>query len=96
MLIKTIDFQTKVGERYKNIRSSGDFSDVTLVSEDYGRIDAHKVILATASSVFKDLFKTLNHGNPMIFMRGVTANQLKSIMQLIYYGETMVYEDQIE
>ena len=96
MLIKTIDFQTKISERYKNVRSSGDFSDVTLVSEDYGRVEAHKVILATASIFFKDLFKTLSHGNPMIFMRGVTANQLNSIMQLIYYGETMVYEDQIE
>ena len=64
MLIKTTNFQTKVSERYQNVRSSGDFTDVTLVSEDYGRIDTHKVILATASRVFKDLFQSLNHTNP--------------------------------
>ena len=96
MLIKTTNFQTKVSERYQNVRSSSDFSDVTLVSEDYGRIDAHKVILATASRVFKDMFQSLNHANPMIFMREVTANQLNSLMQLIYFGETTVNQDQIE
>ena len=66
------------------------------MSEDKGRIDAHKVILATASSFFKDLFGSLNHAHPMIFMRGVSANQLNSIIQLIYSGETTVHQDHIE
>ena len=80
MLIKTTNFQTKVSERYQNVQSSGDLCDVTLVSEDKGRIDAHKVILATASSVLKDLFGSLNHAHPMIFMRGVSSNQLNSMI----------------
>ena len=96
MLIKTSNFQTKASERYQNVRSCGDFPDVTLVSEGYGKIEAHKVILATASSVFNSLFQSLNHAHPLIFMKGVTANQLNSIMQLIYFGETTVHQEEIE
>ena len=96
MQIKTNHFQKRVSEGLQNVRSSGDFCDVTLVSEDKARIDAHKVILATASTVFKNMFNRLNHTHPMIFLRGVTANQLNCLIQLIYFGETIVNEDQSE
>ena len=57
MLLTTINFHTKLSEGYKNVRSTGDFCDVTLVSEDKMKVDAHKVILASASAVFTNILR---------------------------------------
>ena len=35
-----------------------EFCDVTLASDDYDRIRAHKVVLASASTIFRDLFQS--------------------------------------
>ena len=96
MLITTNNFQTKLSEGYKNVRSSDDFCDVTLVSEDKMKVDAHKVILASASAVFRSILKSVIHSNPVIYMRGVQAQQLNSMMELIYFGETKVSQDECE
>ena len=40
----------------KEMMTSGDFADVTLVSEDMKKFKAHKTVLGTASTILKDLF----------------------------------------
>ena len=96
MSIQISDFQIKVSEGYKDIRISQDFCDVTLVSEDGIQIDAHKVILASASSFLKEMFKSLNHSHPLIYMRGATSSQLNNFIELIYQGETKWNENKYE
>ena len=78
------------------MRYSQDFCDVTLVSEDKMRVEAHKVILASSSTFFKDMFKSLNHNHPLIYMRGVTLIQLRYLIQLIYFEEKKVQDDECE
>ena len=75
MQIKTNHFQKRVSEGLQNVRSSGDICDVTLVYEVKFRNDAHKVILATASTIFKSMLNSMNHAHPIIFLKGVTASQ---------------------
>ena len=78
------------------MRSSGDFCEVTLVSEDKMKVEAHKVILASASAVFTNILRYVIHSNPVIYLRGVQAQQLNSMMELIYFGETKVSQDECE
>ena len=51
----------------KNMRSMEDFCDVTLFSEDRKRFRAHKVVLASASSFFRDKLQECQ----VINMKGV-------------------------
>ena len=96
MLITTNNFQTKLSEGYKNVRNSGNFCYVTLVNEDKIKVDAHKAILASASAVFRSILKGVIHSNPVIYMRGIQARQLNSVMELIYFGDTKVSQDECE
>ena len=58
---------------------------------------AHKVILASESSFLKEMFKSLNHSDPVIYMRGLTSSQLNNLIELIIYqGETKVNENKCE
>ena len=71
-----------------------DFRNLILVSEYKAQIDAHKVILASAYSVFRDIFKSVDHITPLMYMRNVKASQLNSMFELIYFGETKVNQDE--
>ena len=42
----------------KKMQHMEELCDVTLVSDDYDRIRAHKVVLASASTIFRDMFQT--------------------------------------
>ena len=37
-----------------------------------------------------------NHNHPLVYMRGVTLIQLKSVIELINFGETQVKDDECE
>ena len=64
-----------------------DFSDVTLTSEDNISFPAHKVILATTSTFFRDNFNRNKGANYVI---GVRSWFLASTLDIIYFGETKI------
>ena len=57
------------------------------------RIEAHKVILSASSDSFRDLLKQTNHSHPLIYMRGMKAKDLVSVVDFVYYGEVNIYQD---
>ena len=46
------DFKDNAIGAFANLREDTDFTDVTLACEDGNQMEAHKVILASSSSVF--------------------------------------------
>ena len=78
------------------MRDANDFCDVTLVSEGNQQIKAHKVILASSSSVFMEILKSNQHNHPLIYMRGIQANDLEAIVDFLYHGETNVYQENLD
>ena len=81
------EFQANLRSSYKDLRTSVDFSDVTLVCEDGQQIDAHRLVLSSSSGFFKDLLLKLAHPQPLIFMRGLTYSTLAAMVNFIYLGE---------
>ena len=78
----------------KEMMTSGDFADVTLVCDDKKHIRVHKNILAACSSVFKDILQVEN--SSVIFLKGVKFSEMQSILGYIYLGEATVDQAQIE
>ena len=70
------------------------FCDVTLVSEDNIKVRAHKVVLASASTLFRDLFLSNEEESEyeVINLRGVSSRCMTALCDLIYEGETKVKE----
>ena len=52
-----------------------EFCNVTLVSDNYDRIRAHKVVLVSASTIFRDMFQTedKNMEYEVLRMKGVSS-----------------------
>ena len=71
---------------FRNLLTTQEFSDVTLVSEDHHHYKVHKFILSGCSSVFRNIL-TNNPLNMFIYLRGIHHEEVESILQFIYLGE---------
>ena len=94
--LKWNDFQQNVAESFGGLRKAPDFSDVTLATEGNQHIKAHKVLLASASPLFKELLLGNTHSHPLIYMRGLQHRILAAVVDFIYLGETEVEQEEME
>ena len=78
----------------KEMMTSGDFADVTLVFDDKIKIRVHKNILAAFSPVFKDIFQIEN--SSIIYLKGINSSEMENILEFIYLGEAAANQEQIE
>ena len=80
----------------KEMMTSEDFADVTLVSDDRKIIKAHRNILSACSPVLQGILQleTLNN-HPVIYLRGIQYTEIESIIQFMYLGEAKFYEERI-
>ena len=78
----------------KEMMTSEDFADVTLVSDDRKIIKAHKNILSACSPVFKSIMQLETQNNhPVIYLRGIQYSEIKLHM---YLGEAKFYEKRLD
>ena len=89
-------FSDHLREALKEMLTSSDFADVTLVTDDKQQIRAHRNILSACSPVFKNILQDQgNIANPVIYLRGIQHSEMESIMQFIYQGEARFYEERM-
>jgi len=96
LCLKWNDFQDNVTSTFRERRKDMEFADVTLACEDGQQVEAHKVILASASPFFLDLLKRNKHPHPLIYMRGIKSEDLVAIVDFLYYGEANVYQENLD
>ena len=92
--LKFDEFQNFASETQKKMRNN-EFCDVTLASADNQKFQAHKVILAAYSRVFKNMLESEKHPHPIIFMTGVENEVLKALLDFIYWGEVKLEEENL-
>ena len=63
-------------------------SDVTLVCDDQTQFKAHKIVLSACSPVFKTIIDNNPSQHPLIYLRGIQSQEMESILQFMYLGET--------
>jgi len=67
-------------------------ADVTIVTEDNQKIEAHKVILKACSPIFKNMFEKAS----VIFLSEINCEELNHLLQFMYFGLVSVDEDKME
>ena len=93
--MKWEDFTEDIRVSYTKLRTSLDFTDVTLACEDGVPVEAHKTILAACSSVFANILQSNTHPKPLIFFRRISHDAMSSILDFIYYGEVKIEFEQL-
>ena len=53
------------------------FTDVTLATLDNQHVSAHKIILSSGSTFFKNILVRNLHQNPLIYLKDITSNHSK-------------------
>ena len=88
-------FHNHLFETSNDLYHHKNFTDVTLVSDDLVITQAHRFVLSSSSSIFQKLLSIDNGPKPILFLKGVTSQELESILQFIYLGETRIDTDKI-
>ena len=90
------DFKENMNSAFRTFRSGEDFADVTLVCEGGTLIETHKVILASSSPFFMEMLKKNKHPHPLIYMRGLKAEDLVAMVDFLYFGEANVNQERLD
>ena len=90
------DFHSNVSKSFSLLRNEEYLHDVTLVSDDHSKIQAHKLVLSACSDYFKDIFKNNHHAHPLLCLGGISTEDLMNIMDYIYNGEVQIYQENLD
>ena len=83
--LKWKDFQSNVTKSFQKLRQEKDYSDVTLIGDDYQPLWAHKVVLSSSSEYFKNvLYSSRNYSNPVLCMEGLNKGDLKNVLSRLH------------
>ena len=90
------DFKENILTSLSSLREDNDFADVTLACEDGQQVEAHKMILAASSPFFQNLLKRNKHSHPLTYIRGVKSEVLLAIIDFLYFGETNIFQENLD
>ena len=90
------DFKENISSAFGDLRQDNEFTDVTLACEDGQQVEAHKLVLVASSPFFQNILKRNKHPHPLIYMRGVSPENLIAMVDFFYHGETNVYQENLD
>lgn len=95
--IKRPQHNAKLASALNSMLASGSLVDVTIYCDD-GQVNAHKLVLAASSTYFRSLFTRVTNTfhYPIIVLREMPVNDLKTIIHFIYYGEVSVPQNHVD
>ena len=95
--LKWNDFHSNISKSFQSLRNKEDFSDVTLVGDDFKQVAAHKIILSSCSTYFNNILKNIaNQKHPILCLEGMSFQDIEKVMDYIYNGELRIYQDDID
>ena len=102
MLFTSNQFEKLRKQTFENLyhdlqnREGPNLTDVTIVSEDLKTVEAHRVILSTASPVLASL--VISHSQvgsrTVLFLSGVPQKHIEGLVSYIYHGTAEVVEEE--
>ena len=93
--LKWNDFESNISSSFRDLRHDNELFDMTLACED-DHLQAHKVILSACSSFFRNILKrTKNHQNLLLYLKGVSAKEMESVLNFMYHGEVSVAQNDL-
>ena len=90
------NFSTHLNECFHELFLTKDLTDVTLVFDNQLQLEAHKIILNAWSPVFRSMLTTNPHPHPMVFLKGMSYQNVLAILTFLYQGEVTIPKDSVE
>ena len=93
--LKWNEFQASVTKSFGILRREKNLFDVTLVSDTEEHIPAHRLVLSACSDFFKNIFKKVDHQNPLIYLTGVSSGDIQMLLDYMYLGEVQILQEDL-
>merc|ERR1712129_167853 len=94
LLLEQSEFQANIVRSFQDIRTSGEFLDVTLACENE-TVEAHKVVISACSPFFRHVLATAKQAHPFIYLKGILHEDLVALLDYMYNGETKVAAEHV-
>ena len=94
--LKWTEYWENRSKFFSDHREYSDFFDVTLVTDDFQKISAHKLVLASSSNVFRTVLEGRTDKSLTLFLNDVSHEDLSLLMDFIYKGEVKVKRENVE
>ena len=86
-LLNDKDFFNDFRESLKTLWVTGDYSDITLVSDDLIPFKTHKLVICSQSIVLNKIVKFLPDSNSVLFLKGINSKDLDHLLEYLYLGQ---------
>ena len=94
--LKWHTYSDHLKDMMETLMNSHNLADVTLVCNDKTKFKAHKFVLSTCSPVFQSILDdSPDKGDAFIYLSGIRSQEMKSILQFMYLGQTTLYQDRM-
>ena len=90
------DFQLLNTSSLRDICENRNFTDVTLICNDFINFEAHKIILSSQSGFFSRILKAVEKRDLVIYLPNLSSEQFSLILEFLYFGKTEVHERDLE
>ena len=90
------DFHSNASSSFSLFRNESYLHDVTLVSDDLKRIEAHKLVLSSCSEYFQTIFKETKKEQPLLCLDGINSDDLKNVLDYAYDGVVKIFQDDLD
>ena len=94
--LKWNDFQTNASKSFGLFRDESYLHDVTLVSDDYKQIPAHKLVLSASSEYFRNILQQTKQAQPLLCLGDVNAVDLQNVLDYVYEGEVKILQEDLD
>lgn len=92
--LKWSNYSTNLVRTFGQMIMDENFVDVTLACEGQA-IKAHKVVLSACSNYFKELFLANPCKHPIVILKDMKMEDLKTILDFMYKGEVNIFNHQL-
>ena len=90
------EFQNVVCSAFEELRNEHELTDVTLVCGGGEQLEAHKIVLASCSRFFMDIFKRNKHPHPLVYLRGIGVEDLVAVVDFVYNGQINIFAENLD
>ena len=94
--IKWNEFGTNVSKSFHLSKNEDYLCDVTIVTDDFMKVSAHKFVLASSSEYFKNIFKATRQAQPILCLDEVNSLDLQNVLDYVYNGEVSILQENLE
>ena len=86
-IFKSSSFSANFKAMFEELHDKANYCDVTLVCDDKIQFKVHKIVIVTWSKVFREIINGNPSHHPLIYLRGIQHQEMRSILQFMYLGE---------